>query len=406
MKRTKLLIMLGVMMLLLLAVPAGTVLAAPAGDILSTPFDRIITGDNYTLRDGEVEEGNVVVLGGSVEIEAGARLEGDLMVMGGSVEIAGLVEGNVVVMGGNVDLLGSAVIEGDFALVGGNASIDQEAVIEGDTATNPQGDWFPFAWEFERDGDGLELPRVPEIPTPPRVPEIPALPRVVYHYRPSFASKVGGAFLSALGMGVVALLVVLFWPKQSDRVRGVLLREPATSGLVGFLTFLAAGLITPVLVVISLVLLLICIGLLGFPLIALMWLAVVLAVLFGYAAAGLLVGRWVGRRLGLQGMTPMLEAALGVFTVKLALGIVQAVPLIGIGAGLLEFVVVCVALGAVVLTRFGTRDYQQGQPILPRRPSAPAPPAAPVAPVAPAGGDEGERFAAPPLEIEGPFPEE
>jgi hypothetical protein len=425
MKRLRILWILAV--ILLVALPTGSALASSGGN----PLDRIITGDDFVLDDGEREDGNVVVLGGSVEIREGAVLDGDLSVTGGDVEIGGRIMGNVIVLGGDVDVLEGAYIEGDCVLVGGDVSIAEGARIDGDLVTNPEGGWFPFE---RRDRDGQRFPEIPAVPELPELPDIPepsippvppTRPTVVYHHRPSFAERIGGAFLSSIAVGIVALLIALFVPRHTDRVRQVIVREPVTSGLVGFLTILAAVLLTPILAIISALLTLVCIGLLGFPLIVVMWLAVVAAALLGSAAIGQLVGQWVSGRLRLQGMTPALEAGLGAFTLALVLGVVQAIGcVIGFVGGLLNFAVFCLALGAVVLTRFGRQDYRSGEPILPKWPTSRKPPAAPAPPAVPeapraipvtdeeAGGegaadDEPAEagFEEPPLETEGPFPE-
>jgi cytoskeletal protein CcmA (bactofilin family) len=409
-------------LILLVALPTGSALASSGGN----PLDRIVTGDDFVLDDGEREDGNVVVLGGSVEIREGAILDGDLSVMGGDVEIGGHVTGNVIVLGGDVDILEDAYIEGDCVLVGGDASIAEGAQIDGDVVTNPERGWFSFE---RREGDGGRIPELPAVPELPELPELPSIPepvipptppRVVYHHSPSFAERIGGAFLSSIAAGILALLIALFAPRHTDQVRQVIVREPVMSGLVGFLTFLVAVLLTPILAIISLILVLVCIGLLGFPLIVLMWLVVAAAALLGSAAIGQLVGGWLIGRLRLQGMTPAMQAGLGAFTVALVLGLVQAIGcVIGFVGGLLSFAVFCLALGAVVLTRFGRQDYRSGEPILPKWPSSrkppvpPAPPSAPEAPRAiPVTGEESggegtadEGFEEPPLESEGPFPE-
>ena len=139
--------------------------------------------------------------------------------------------------------------------------------------------------------EGGERERVPIIPEVPRIPDL-STPQVVYHNRTSFAERVGGAFLTAIGIGVTAVLVGLFWPQHLDRVRSTIVREPVPSGLVGFVTLLAAGLVTPLLLVLSAVLiLLLCVGLLGFPVIAAAWLVIMAAGLFGWAAIGLVAGQ-------------------------------------------------------------------------------------------------------------------
>jgi hypothetical protein len=427
MKRIKIVWLLS--LLLMLVIPTGSALAAPGG-----PLDRIITGDDYVLDDGEREDGNVVVLGGSVEVREGAVLDGDLVVMGGDVEIGGAVTGNVMVMGGDVEVLETSHVHGDCVLIGGDVSITEGARIDGDVVTNPEDDWFPF--DRER-GRGIEEPPTPpsppETPSPPSVPSRPTppdRPEIVYHRRPGFAEKVGAAFLTAITFGVVALLIALFLPRHTDQVRQVVVREPAMSGLVGFLTLLAAALLTPILAVISAVLILVCIGLLGIPLIILLWLAVAAACFMGWAAIGQLAGRWIGNRLGLTGMTPAIEAGLGAFSLSLLFGLVQAIGCVfGLIGGLLNLIVFSVAVGAVVLTRFGRQDYHSGQPILPQRPpkppvppASPSPPAAPPAPAAPEPpapeqpaqapekepADEGlseTEFETPSLDSEGPFPE-
>jgi hypothetical protein len=421
MKRLRILWIL--VLILLVALPTGSALASSGGN----PLDRIITGDDFVLDDGEREDGNVVVLGGSVEIREGAVLDGDLSVTGGDVEIGGRVTGNVIVLGGDVDILEDAYIEGDCVLVGGDVSIAESARIDGDLVTNPERGW-PFQrreGESERFPEIPPIPEIPDIPGP-SIPRLPPMPPTVTHvHRTSFAEKIGGAFLSSIALGIVALLIALFVPRHTDQVRQVIVREPVTSGLVGFLTFLAAVFLSPILLIISVVLTFVCIGLLGFPLIVLMWLAVAAAAFLGSAAIGQLVGQWVSGRLRLQGMTPALEAGLGAFTLALVLGLVQAIGcVIGFVGGLLNFAVFCLALGAVVLTRFGRQDYHSGEPILPKWSSSRKPPAAPVPPSAPEAPraipvtdeePEGEAtaedkpaetgFEEPPLEAKGPFPE-
>lgn len=406
MKRHKLVWIL--LLFIVLAMPTGSALAASG----SNPLDRIITGDDYVLDDGEREDGNVVVLGGSVEIRDGAVLDGDLIVMGGDVEINGVVTGNVVVMGGDVEVLEGAHVHGDCVLVGGDVAIDQGALIDGEVVTNPEDGWFPF--DRERGPDGERIPPIPEIPPVPEIPDIPPIPtrpRVVYHSEPSFAERAGGAFLTAIAAGVISLLIALFLPRHTDQVRQVVVREPVMSGVVGFLTFLAAALLTPVLAVISAVLVLVCVGLLGFPIIIVLWLLVVAGAMLGFAAIGQLVGRWISERLGLQGMTVALETGLGAFVLSLVVGLIQAVGcVIGVVGGLFNLVVFSLALGAVVLTRFGRQDYQQGQRILPQWPAKSPTPSSPpiplVAPPAPPAEEPlvDEEQVDPDLDTEGPFP--
>lgn len=397
----------------LLVLPTGLALASSGAN----PLDRIIAGDDYLLDEGEREDGDVAVLGGSVEIRQGATLDGDLAVLGGDVKVGGYITGDVVVLGGDVDILAQAHIEGDCVFFGGDVSTADGAQIDGDMVTDPERRWFFFD-RGEIDGD--RLPGILETPERSVVPELPGEPQrpaVVYRHGTSVAGQIWSAFLSAIAAGIVAMLITLFVPRHTDQVRQVVVREPVMSGLIGFLTFVAAVLLTPILAVISTVLVFVCIGLLGFPLIMFMWLLVVAAFFLGWTAIGQLAGRWLRGRLRLHGTTPALEAGLGAFAVSLVLGLVQAIGcVVGFVGGLLSFAIFCLGVGAVVLTRFGRQDYHSGQRILPARPSPRKPAAAPAAPAVPEPTTpddpelpEGDAIdtgdSEPPLDFEGPFPQ-
>ncbi len=418
--RSRLFWLLG--LLLVLAVPFESVGAA--SEAPRSPIDRIVTGGDYVLRNGETERGSVVVFGGSAQVEQGALVDGDLAVFGGDVTVAGTVDGDVVVFGGGVTITRNAVIEGDCVSLGGSVTVDQGATIRGQLLDHLESHWFPFGswtdgeWNWRRRTDGWNLP----VPTPavPSVPIIPEFSRTVIHQGPSFLGRIGGAFLSAVGVGIAVLLITLFWPQPVDQVRQVFVREPVLSGLLGFVTLLASALLTPLLLVLSAVLvLLLCVGLLGFPLIAILWLLILAAALLGWSAVGSLAGRWMAKRLSLQGGSAMMEAALGAGLVFLVLGVIGAVPWLGVGARFIRFAVTCVGLGAVVLTRFGRRDYRHAQGVMPvragtqpgsssRESSREAVPLTPVvedsrpAPLARVDN----QFDAPPLDGEGPFPEQ
>ena len=95
-------------------------------------------------------------------------------------------------------------------------------------------------------------------------------------------------------------------------------KKPVASGFVGFLTALAVPIVVTILAIISAVLTIICIGLLGFPIILLILLAFVAAILMGWVAAG----TWLGQRL-FQGSkrTLAMKAALGTFVLTFVLGL-------------------------------------------------------------------------------------
>jgi hypothetical protein len=165
------------------------------------------------------------------------------------------------------------------------------------------------------------------------------------------------AFGWAVTLGVVALLVLLFWPDQTHRVGQAIQAAPAAAGLMGLLTAVAGA------VLFSVLLLAACLGLFG-------WLALVAAALFGWIALGTLVGVRLAPVLKLNDLHPAAMGALGTFSLTLVVEALRLVPCLG---PLLAAALACVGLGAVILTRFGTQPYFTTPPVAPPATPPPAP---------------------------------
>jgi hypothetical protein len=59
----------------------------------------------------------------------------DVSVIGGSAEVLGLVTGDLVIMGGSLELVESARVQGDVAVTGGSATLASGSQIDGDLST-------------------------------------------------------------------------------------------------------------------------------------------------------------------------------------------------------------------------------------------------------------------------------
>ena len=153
----------------------------------------------------------------------------------------------------------------------------------------------------------------------------------------------------AVTLAVLGLLVVLFWPKQTQRVGDTVVAQPLPSVGVGLLSMVVAFCVGLVLLIAA------CSGLL-------VWLAAAMAFILGWTAVGLTVGHRVFDALRIRSTQP-LEAMAGVAIISL----VWAVPCLG---ALFAFIVGSAGMGAVVLTRAGTRAY----PVLAVLPSLPPEP--------------------------------
>jgi hypothetical protein len=336
-----------VLVIMLLAVSASVTYAAPA-------FDRVIA-------TGETVHEDLAIWGGSLEVQEGGTVDGDVSVFGGTAVLNGHVTGDVVVFGGTASVGGE--VDGDLVLFGGtlqaksSADVDGDCVLIGGTL----------------DGDGAsslgceavgEFPDfMKSVPTPPRAPEIPAVPEAprVSGGR-SFFSIVSSAAGQSLVFGVLALAAAAVLPAHLSEVSGTLRRKPAASGAVGFLTLIAVISAIVLLSIISAILILVCIGLLGIPIVIALAVGLGAAWLLGWIAAG----TWLGERLAvwmkLQNRSLTVTAALGTAVLTLIAALFSAFPFVlgGWLWTLLAFLVGCAGLGAVALTRFGTRPYPAG----------------------------------------------
>jgi hypothetical protein len=334
MKRLGLIILLGV-----LALPLAFVRPAYAADCNEA---ETVFGGDYTVKEGDHLASNLVVMGGNVTIEEAATVECSVVVMGGSVEIAGHVGEDVAIIGGNVDLRSTAVVDGELTIVGGSQSQEEGAEVRGGTSR----------------GLGPIVVR-PRIDLPGRFG--------VFDPAIQFATSIIGAFIGSTIVAMLALLVVLFWPTQTARVSAAITSAPAASGALGFLTLIAV----PVLIVLTAITIcLIPVSLVGMLIFA-------AAVLLGWLAMGMLVGARLTAALNLRNLSPAVSAAMGTFLITLVVSLLDATGDLLWSVGwmaacittIVPLLLVCIGLGAVMLTRFGTQPYLANLPAQP--PTAP-----------------------------------
>jgi hypothetical protein len=336
MKRGSLVVLL-TLLLVSLAVP---VLAdGPDGDV-------VIAGRNYVLESGNTIKGNLVVFGGSVTLEPESEVSGDVAVFGGNVIISGQVKGDVTVFGGNVDIRAQATIRGQVMSVGGSVDRHPDADVRGD-----QIEGFPFDLPFSRERGMPEVPEVPQIPTVPVRPPVPPV-RVERSYN-NMLRGITSFFRSAFGillLVVLGILVVTFIPQHTEIVAETMVKAPGKSFVSGLVALLGGSVILAILAVIGAVLTVtICLAPIGLALFLPILVAGV-AILFGWIAAGLLVGTKVLRAVRKKEPTPVFAVAVGI----LLLTLLSNVPCVGWA---LAVAALMWSLGAVVQSLFGTRPY-------------------------------------------------
>jgi hypothetical protein len=336
--------------LALLLVPASPAYAQGPGP----GGGRVIVGSNFTLGSGETFDGDLVLFGGNVAIEKDATLNGNLVVIGGRVDSNGKLAGDMVVVGGQIKLEEKALVTGDVVTIGGQLQRAEGARIEGEVVNN-------VAPKIEIPGGDIPVPSVPDVPALPNAPEIP-IPNVVnVSFNPfvEFARVFGVSLL----MAFLGILAVLFFQERLDRVSQAVVVQPLMTSSIGLLTIVA-------LLVVAITIILLPVALLGLIPLGLAW-------LFGVIALGQEIGDRLTRALH-QDWAPVITTALGTFILVFLVSSVQAVndflPFLVCVTWIIPVFVGLLAIGAVVITRFGARPVQSPALNVYTPPASPAPP--------------------------------
>lgn len=286
--------------------------AQPALAATQQGGDQICTGNNLTIISGQ-SVGNLLAFGCNVDVQQGATVYGSIADFGGNVKIAGTVNGSIATFGGNVMLTETAVVNGQVASMGGNYSAAPGAVVRGNANT------------------GSIVPPIPPTPPTPVSPFSRAF---------NFGFDILGGIVTALAFAALGALVVIFAPNATRRVSDAVQKQPLNTAGVGCLT----------LIVLPILGILLVITIIGIPIALLLGLVTWAAWIFGGIAIGLLAGEKILGAFRVSNILPVLAVILGVVLLML----VGQIPVFG---WLVSCIVGLLGLGAVVMTRFGTRAY-------------------------------------------------
>jgi len=323
--------------LLLMAVPASVALAAP-------PMD----GDQ-TVETGESINNDVILLEGDLEVQTGGTINGDVVLFSGDADISGSINGDLVLFDGDLEAAETAVINGNCVVLNG-AINDHTADGLGCTNVGGLPDFLPLA-SLAGLANGI-APQFDDIPNPPTPPDPPRPPAA----GSGFFGGLAGVMARSLLFSILAFAVVSLAPSHLSQVEAAIKHKPVASGTVGFLTAVAVPTLSVLLALLSAVLLLICIGIVGFAVVFALLAGLGVAALFGWIAAGDLLGQWLVQRTNRQKMSPAMVAALGTFVLTFGLGLFGLIPFL-LGEGLVSMIITFIGLGAVALTKFGTQPY-------------------------------------------------
>ncbi len=297
-------------------------LALPVTAFAGGQYDgRVVLGGNFVLESGEVLDGDLAVIGGQATLEAGSRVQGSVFLVGGNLSALGEITGDMAVVGGNANLGPSAVVGGDLLTLGGNVN-RSGAQIQGEIITS---DELVFPMDFNWSGDWNSLPWV------------------VGGYGRSFEGRVLSYLFRSFMMAALAVLIVMFWSKQTQMVTDTVVEQPWIAGALGLLTVIVAPILFLLLIV---TICLAVVGVVGLVVLVAAW-------VLGWVAIGYEVGKRLAKAAN-QDWQPVVAAGMGTLVFSLVVNGIGFIPCVG---WLAPFLLGAAGLGAVVMTRFGTKRY-------------------------------------------------
>lgn len=283
---------------------------------------------DFTLTSGNQRSGDqVIVAVKDVNFESQSAVNGKATIIGSDVVIEGEVADDVVVLADRLVVGETAHIQGDLVACVNSLVQQPGARIDGELKEECSG------------GRGVNVASLAE--------------SGLDGWRENVVLRFGGIVVGALLFGAVAALVALVIPRPLIRMSNSMRRSPATTGGFGFLTLLVALGLT----MIYFVSLLLVLPLVLLPFVVLAWIMLGLLCLVGWIALAEPFGNRVLEFLGIDEQPRMISAAVGGIALTLAVriwGLFWFTSWVGM---LLTAILGSMGLGAVLLTRMGTRPF-------------------------------------------------
>jgi hypothetical protein len=285
-------------------------------------------GESIILAAGEASKGDLVAVDCSVNLAEGSVLHGNVILLGGSLESHGSLDGDIASIGASIHIAATADIDGSIASIGPEPNVEEGARISGSIKSIGGISQTGSLWTgIGQNGFGL--------------------------YRFSLGGWPSGHFnlwyeitsllFRILLLSAVAVLVVLFLPSPTGRISRTVIEQPAIAFLAGILSLAAAAALLLFLFIT------ICLS----PLSLLGSVVLVASLLLGWVSIGWEIGKRTAAVFHLT-LHPATMAGLGTMILTLAAGGIGYIPCVG---PILVALTLALGLGAVVLTRFGGREY-------------------------------------------------
>ncbi len=307
---SKLFILLALVFTFSLAFPTQAFAQTPEGD------GKVVFGGSYRLPANQTLDGDLVILGGSALIEDSAVVNGNVVVTGGSLDVDGKINGDVLIIGGTARLSDTANVQGDVSAVGGTLRRSENTVISGSVSIESP--------------DSLGF-KVPNIANP--------VSGTFFSQGLQAIGSVLWVFFQAIALAALAVVIVLFLGRPTERVAETIALQPVMSGALGLLTVVAAP---GLLVILAITIILAPISIIGL-------LVLLAALAFGWIAIGLELGKRLSASLKMD-WAPAVSAGVGTLTISLVAAAISWIPC----GWILPLLASMIGLGAVIYSKMGT----------------------------------------------------
>ena len=306
--------------------------------------DQVIFGENYRLESGQSVNHGLVFVGCNAVIDKDAQVNGSVTVAGGNLELrkGSRINGNVVLIGGNLDADG-ATVNGD---IGGTGSVID---LSGGTKINGTVYLGPGCTLKGNSFHASAVMKSSKLPFKFGKKNYFSWGRGPFSIAPSayngpvFVGMLLGFYKFVLAMFLILLLgvaVVAVWPREVRAMGSVALSEVVTSFAMGFVVILLGFPVALILVILLITL----------PFGLLLLLLLMGAMVVGWISVALMAGEKLLLGFNVENPTPIFSVVVG----GALLILLGKVPCVG---WMISFVAVVLGTGAVVLTRFGTKEY-------------------------------------------------
>jgi hypothetical protein len=276
--------------------------------------NQLLIGKSFTLEAGNIIKGDIVGIGTDLTFKPGSLVEGDILLIGSSLEVGGIVKGDLNLFAGTSRILKSAILNGDIN------QFFHHVVLEHDSKVTGEMNSFTFPG-FPTEQISKFISTAAEWISP-------------NHWFLWDLSR-------TLVLSILALLAVILLKKPITIISSQIQSQTFISWGAGIIIAVAAPIIALILIIT------ICLLPIGFLLLV----VIALSYLLGWLALGNVIGKLIQQWLRIH-WAEELQAFFGSLILGSITSVFGWIPCIG---WVFNFTIGCIGLGAVIITRYGTK---------------------------------------------------